>query len=252
MSCLQAIEGEDTENLFICHMTNLLWLLSDKGRCVRFCWIPRHCGIEGNERVDQLAKETLDQDIDPLARVDYTDMKPLVNSYIRNLVQTKWDVAVHGRDLYVMKPTLASSIVSKLTFRHTYLNWKGSPSEKQRVGKKKCWFVFCKVEGGRGVSWGQGECKVRKGPRVLGLHWSGGRVEGAWWETVNDGSRNWRCGWQESATWGGRRAGAGMKGGRRRGHMVAGGEGRRIRTERVCVCVCGGGGGGGGGLATDS
>ena len=35
---------------------NLLWLLSDKG----------HCGIEGNERVDQLAKETLDQDIDPL------------------------------------------------------------------------------------------------------------------------------------------------------------------------------------------
>ena len=73
MSCLQAIEGEDTENPFICHITNLLWSLSDKGTHVRFCWVPSHCGIDGNEKVDQLAKETLDQDIDPLASVHYTD-----------------------------------------------------------------------------------------------------------------------------------------------------------------------------------
>ena len=51
-------------------------------------------------------KETLNQDIDPLACVHYTDMKPRVNSYIQKLVQTKWDVAVHGRDLYLVKPTL--------------------------------------------------------------------------------------------------------------------------------------------------
>ena len=43
---------------------------------------------------------------DPLGNVHYTDMKPLVNSYIQKLVQTKWDVAVHGRDLYLVKPTL--------------------------------------------------------------------------------------------------------------------------------------------------
>ena len=106
MFCLQAIEGEDTENPFICHIMNLLWSLSNKGTRVRFCWVPSHCGIDGNEIVDQLAKETLDQDIDPLASVHYTDMKPLVNSYIQNLVQTKWDVAVHGRYLYLVKPTL--------------------------------------------------------------------------------------------------------------------------------------------------
>ena len=76
------------------------------GTHVRFCWIPSHCGIEGNERVDQLAKETLDQQIDPLAGVHYTDLKPLVNSYIQQLVQTQWDVAVHGKDLYLVKPTL--------------------------------------------------------------------------------------------------------------------------------------------------
>ena len=91
---------------FICHIMNLLWSLSDKGTRVPFCWVPSHCGIDGNERVDQLAKETLDQDIDPLASVQYTDMKPLVNSYIQKMVQTKWGVAVHGRDLYLVKSTL--------------------------------------------------------------------------------------------------------------------------------------------------
>ena len=42
MSCFQAIEGEDTENPLICHIMNLLWLLSDRGTHVRFCWIPSH------------------------------------------------------------------------------------------------------------------------------------------------------------------------------------------------------------------
>ena len=75
MSCLQAIEGEDTENPLICYIMNLLWLLSDKGTHVRFCCIPSHCGIEGNEIVDQSAKESLDHDINPLARVHYADLK---------------------------------------------------------------------------------------------------------------------------------------------------------------------------------
>ena len=99
MSCLQAIESEDTENPLICYIMKLLWLLSDNGTHVRFCWIPIHCGIEGNEKVDQLTKESLGHDIDPLTRVHYADLNPLINSYIQQLVQIKWDVSVHGRDL---------------------------------------------------------------------------------------------------------------------------------------------------------
>ena len=38
--------------------------------------------------------------------VHYADLKPQVNSYIQQLVQIKWDVAVHGRDIYFVKPTL--------------------------------------------------------------------------------------------------------------------------------------------------
>ena len=51
--CLQTIEVDGTENLFICHIMNLPWLLNDNVTHVRFCSIPSHCGIEGNERLDQ-------------------------------------------------------------------------------------------------------------------------------------------------------------------------------------------------------
>ena len=86
MYCLQAIESEDTETPLICHIMNLLRSLSDKGTHVRFCWVPSHCGIEGNEILDQLVKETLDHDIDPLTTVHYADLKPVVNSYIQQEV----------------------------------------------------------------------------------------------------------------------------------------------------------------------
>ena len=82
MSCLQAIEGEDTEKLLIDNIMNLLWALSDKGTRVRFCWVPSHCGIEGNEIVDQLAEDTLGHDLDPLTTDHHAYLKPLVNSYI--------------------------------------------------------------------------------------------------------------------------------------------------------------------------
>ena len=60
----------------------------------------------GKWKNGQPAKETRDQDIDPLASVHYTEFKPLDNSYVQQLVRIKWYVTVHGRDLYLAKPTL--------------------------------------------------------------------------------------------------------------------------------------------------
>ena len=79
---LHAIEGEYTENPFICHIMNLLWSSSDKGTRVRFCEVPSHCGFDGYERGDQLAKETLDQDIDPLASVNTGKCPSKLTTYI--------------------------------------------------------------------------------------------------------------------------------------------------------------------------
>ena len=88
MSCLQAIEGEDTENS---HMP-----YHEPPLGTELCWVPSHCSIEGNEIVDQLAKETLDYGIDPLTTVHYADLKPVMNLYAQQEVQIKWDVSRHG------------------------------------------------------------------------------------------------------------------------------------------------------------
>ena len=152
MSWLRAIEGEDTNNPLICHFINILWALSDKGTRVCFCWVPSHCGIEGNEMVDQLAKETLDHDIDPLPTVHFADLKPLLYSYIQREVQIKWDVSIHGRDLYLLKPTLGPSkrfrhltraeevVITQLRIGHTkatksHILSRGPPTACQYCGQ---------------------------------------------------------------------------------------------------------------------
>ena len=129
---------------------NLLWPLSVKSTRVRFCWILSHCGIEGKKRVDQLAKETLDQDIDPLASVHYTDLKPLVNSYIQQLVQINWYVAVHGKGRYLVKPIPGSPKKFKhLTraeevaiTRHRVGHTKATKSHILSRGPAKCLFTI--------------------------------------------------------------------------------------------------------------
>ena len=55
--------------------------------------------------MDQLDKKTLDHDKDPLKGVHCADLRPLINYYIQQLVQIKWDVAVHVRYLFFVKPT---------------------------------------------------------------------------------------------------------------------------------------------------
>ena len=86
---------------------DLLWKLSDKGTHVKFCWIPNHCGIEGNKVVDKLAKKSLDLDIDNLLGIYHADLKHHVNTYVQQLMQVKLDVEVHRIDLYLLKANLA-------------------------------------------------------------------------------------------------------------------------------------------------
>ena len=104
MSCLQAVEGEDREPFYLpYHEPPLVvewqrhtysFLLDTKPLWLRRKWKSWPAG-EGDPWPWH-----------PLVGVHYADLKPQVNSYIQQLVQIKWDVAVHGRDLYFVKPTL--------------------------------------------------------------------------------------------------------------------------------------------------
>ncbi|CAK9798658.1 hypothetical protein ANTPLA_LOCUS1718 [Anthophora plagiata] len=41
---------------------------------IKFCWIPSHIGIQGNEDVDRLAKLTIETPINEILTVPYTDL----------------------------------------------------------------------------------------------------------------------------------------------------------------------------------
>lgn len=133
MSCLQDIESEESNHPLTCRLVDLLHRVYDRGTFVRFCWIPSHCGIEGNELVDQKAKDSLNENVNILSKIHYADLKPQVNTYIQNLVQIKWDVEIHGRDLYLIKPELGPPkkyamsradevVITRLRIGHTKAN----------------------------------------------------------------------------------------------------------------------------------
>ena len=69
-------------------------------------WVSSHCGIEGHEIVNQLAKEIFDHGIDSLTTVHNAGLKPLIDFGIQQEVQIKWDVSIHDRVLNLLKSIL--------------------------------------------------------------------------------------------------------------------------------------------------
>ena len=79
-------------------------------------------------------------------------LKPVVNSYIQQEVQIKWDVSIHGRDLYLLKPTLGPPkifkhltraeevVITRLRIGHTkatksHILSRGPPTACQHCGQ---------------------------------------------------------------------------------------------------------------------
>ena len=77
----------ECENTLVYHIINLLWVLGDKGISVCFCRLWSHSDSESSKIEDQLARQTIDHDIHPLANVHNATLKPLVNFYIQQVIQ---------------------------------------------------------------------------------------------------------------------------------------------------------------------
>ena len=96
-----------------------------------FCWLPRHIGISGNEEADKAAKDALSQEILHF-KVPFSDFKPLINNFIRNVWQQSWsDPANQNNKLFTTSlgewlPGLRTNrreeiILARLRIGHTYV-----------------------------------------------------------------------------------------------------------------------------------
>ncbi|GFS16234.1 RNA-directed DNA polymerase from transposon X-element [Elysia marginata] len=73
-------------------------------------WIPSQVGIPGNERVNELAKLALNQEMHGDKQVIWSDLKLKVSTHLEQLWQTDWDTEVDNK-LHEIRPNLKERLV---------------------------------------------------------------------------------------------------------------------------------------------
>ncbi|XP_017304933.1 uncharacterized protein LOC108254458 [Diaphorina citri] len=88
LSSLKHLHSIFLQKPIIAHIHNLLETCSSKNIDIKFCWIPSHKGIQGNDRVDILAKESITADI--LPTINSHDIKTHYKKSLHNTWNNKW------------------------------------------------------------------------------------------------------------------------------------------------------------------
>ena len=121
-SVLESIENQVSKNPLMNNVLDKLQELSSNGWCIKFCWVPSHVGIRGNEMADRRAKSALDliyYRYPTEYKFPYTDFIPKAKSLIRRKWQAKWAAyyVEKGCKLYdvmpVIKPFYLNSLCRK-------------------------------------------------------------------------------------------------------------------------------------------
>ncbi len=113
---------------------NALYRMHRRGLKVSFIWVPAHVGLEGNEVVDILAKQSLkSQTIDREIPLSRAEGKALIKKHVGKVWQEYWDIEDTGRHLYNIQTQVGlgrrmgrsrreEAIITRLRIGHTGLN----------------------------------------------------------------------------------------------------------------------------------
>ena len=90
-SVLESIQNQKSKNTLIVSVLDKIQNLLLTGKSIKFCWIPSHVGIYGNEQADQAAKGALQNSEIVTRRLPYTDLIPDVKKFIKDKWQERWN-----------------------------------------------------------------------------------------------------------------------------------------------------------------
>src|SRR6266446_2420552 len=116
LSCLQALCSFKYEHPHVLQIIEIINNLNPQNKSVKFCWIPSHVGIKGNEKADEAAKAALLLTIDHSIKISYTDMKSKVTAFYKNFFQTLWN-NVQFNKLKNVKDQVGKTTLKGITFR---------------------------------------------------------------------------------------------------------------------------------------
>ena len=105
LSSLLALRSFNSTHPFIQEILVRLTSLSRSGKSVKFCWIPSHVGIAGNELADAAAKRAATSPSTRRLPLPARDFYPAVSLFVHTQWQHKWDAETRNK-LRVIKPIL--------------------------------------------------------------------------------------------------------------------------------------------------
>jgi hypothetical protein len=115
LSCVNAVENRNFENLLIVEILERVHQQLHVDRRIAFVWVPSHIGIVGSTVVDALAKAGVSLPVTN-AEITRTDFNPLISSHVKNgwLLCRNSDT---NNKLFKIQPVIKSVIVNRLPRR---------------------------------------------------------------------------------------------------------------------------------------
>ncbi|CAH1988891.1 unnamed protein product [Acanthoscelides obtectus] len=133
LSALEGIKQLYPRNCILRGIKDMLRLLYNDKKRIKFLWVPSHTGIPGNEEADKEASRAALPSSRSVIRTPYQDLKGLIKVHITSLWQQKWNGS-HSKLLAIAPDvntrfTLPSGrrnqiIMSRLRIGHTLVTHK--------------------------------------------------------------------------------------------------------------------------------
>ena len=142
LSSLLALKGHALKHPTVTALREAYSNLVQLQKSVVLAWVPSHVGIQGNEKVDALAKEALQMEVTNLF-LPHTDYRPKINGFVKSKWQELWDSFPENK-LYRIKPTVSSGVhgvpskrrddlvLTRARIGHTYLTHAYLPHGDER------------------------------------------------------------------------------------------------------------------------
>lgn len=134
-SALQAIVKYDSKNPIVQNIHILLLILYNNNNKIKFCWIPAHCDIKGNELADKAAKNATKFSKKCNNPILFSDVKAFLREKCRQKWQLDWnskvnnklfkvDSSVGKRDFSGFQNRISEIKFTRLRLGHTKLTHK--------------------------------------------------------------------------------------------------------------------------------